>query len=65
MPVACETIAGPIKTIHYEESPLMSTYLVAIVVGLFDYVEGVTSEGNHLYSRPSNSTLLMVHSFSH
>ncbi|KAL5201658.1 hypothetical protein ABZP36_036012 [Zizania latifolia] len=46
MPVANETIAGPIKTIHYEESPLMSTYLVAIVVGLFDYVEGVTSEGN-------------------
>uniref|UniRef100_A0A0E0M0C7 Aminopeptidase n=1 Tax=Oryza punctata TaxID=4537 RepID=A0A0E0M0C7_ORYPU len=46
MPVACETIAGPIKTVHYEESPLMSTYLVAIVVGLFDYVEGVTSEGN-------------------
>jgi len=45
MPVADQTIAGPIKTVHYEKSPLMSTYLVAIVVGLFDYIEGVTSEG--------------------
>ncbi|XP_062198704.1 aminopeptidase M1-C-like [Phragmites australis] len=45
MPVANQTVAGPIKTIRYEESPLMSTYLVAIVVGLFDYIEGVTSEG--------------------
>uniref|UniRef100_J3MWV4 Aminopeptidase n=2 Tax=Oryza brachyantha TaxID=4533 RepID=J3MWV4_ORYBR len=46
MPIANETIAGPIKTVEYEESPLMSTYLVVIVVGLFDYIEGVTSEGN-------------------
>jgi puromycin-sensitive aminopeptidase len=45
MPVANTTVAGPIKTIHYQESPLMSTYLVAIVVGLFEYVEGVTSKG--------------------
>jgi aminopeptidase N len=45
MPVATTTVAGPIKTVHYEESPLMSTYLVAIVVGLFEYVEGLTSQG--------------------
>uniref|UniRef100_A0A0E0M0C9 Aminopeptidase n=1 Tax=Oryza punctata TaxID=4537 RepID=A0A0E0M0C9_ORYPU len=46
MPIANEKIAGPIKIVEYEESPLMSTYLVAIVVGLFDCIEGVTSEGN-------------------
>jgi puromycin-sensitive aminopeptidase len=46
MPIVNEKIAGPIKTVEYEESPVMSTYLVAIVVGLFDYIEGVTSEGN-------------------
>ncbi|KAJ1289420.1 hypothetical protein BS78_02G163000 [Paspalum vaginatum] len=45
MPIANQTIAGPIKTVYYEESPLMSTYLVAIVVGLLEYVEGVTPEG--------------------
>jgi puromycin-sensitive aminopeptidase len=45
MPVATTTVAGPIKTVRYEESPLMSTYLVAIVVGLFEYVEGLTSQG--------------------
>ncbi|KAF8701907.1 hypothetical protein HU200_033235 [Digitaria exilis] len=45
MPVVKETVNGPIKTVYYEESPLMSTYLVAIVVGLFDYIESSTSEG--------------------
>ncbi|KAL6655886.1 hypothetical protein ACP70R_006712 [Stipagrostis hirtigluma subsp. patula] len=45
MPIANKTIAGPITTVQYQESPLMSTYLVAIVVGLFDFVESVTSQG--------------------
>ena len=45
MPIANQTITGPIKTISYQESPLMSTYLVAIVVGLLEYIEGVTPEG--------------------
>ncbi|TVU09291.1 hypothetical protein EJB05_42754 [Eragrostis curvula] len=48
MPVANESVAGPIKSVLYEESPLMSTYLVAVVVGLFDYVEGVTPEGTKI-----------------
>ncbi|KAH9623370.1 hypothetical protein KSS87_015921 [Heliosperma pusillum] len=55
--VSCEVIAlsnmhvieekeqGSFKTVYFEESPIMSTYLVAIVVGLFDYVEGHTSDG--------------------
>lgn len=45
MPAVQETVNGPLKTIYYEESPLMSTYLVAIVVGLFDYIESSTLQG--------------------
>lgn len=45
MPVTEEKVFGQLKTVSYEESPIMSTYLVAIVVGLFDYVEDHTSDG--------------------
>ncbi|KAL5559479.1 hypothetical protein UlMin_035690 [Ulmus minor] len=45
MPIIEENINGPLKTVSYQESPIMSTYLVAIVVGLFDYVEDHTSDG--------------------
>lgn len=45
MPVLEEKEYGDLKTVSYEESPIMSTYLVAIVVGLFDYVEDYTSDG--------------------
>ncbi|CAL5421917.1 unnamed protein product [Camellia sinensis] len=45
MPVVDENVDGKIKTIHYQESPIMSTYLVAVVIGLFDYVEDHTSDG--------------------
>ncbi|BAT78001.1 hypothetical protein LR48_Vigan04g234000 [Vigna angularis] len=45
MPVAEEITNGNLKTVSYEESPIMSTYLVAVVVGLFDYVEDHTSDG--------------------
>uniref|UniRef100_A0ACD5XRD6 Uncharacterized protein n=1 Tax=Avena sativa TaxID=4498 RepID=A0ACD5XRD6_AVESA len=48
MPVANTTFAGPIKILRYQESPLMSTYLVAIVVGLFEYVEGMTVKGTRV-----------------
>ncbi|VAI31887.1 unnamed protein product [Triticum turgidum subsp. durum] len=48
MPVANATFAGPIKTVRYHESPPMSTYLVAIVVGLFEYVEGMTTKGTRV-----------------
>eukprot|EP01112_Ceratiomyxa_fruticulosa_P011130 TRINITY_DN2998_c0_g1_i1.p1 TRINITY_DN2998_c0_g1~~TRINITY_DN2998_c0_g1_i1.p1 ORF type:complete len:855 (-),score=219.95 TRINITY_DN2998_c0_g1_i1:139-2703(-) len=36
---------GGKKIITFERSPIMSTYLVAFVVGEFDYVEGHTKEG--------------------
>ncbi|KAJ4823485.1 AP-1 complex subunit mu-1-like [Turnera subulata] len=45
MPAAEEKVEGDSKIISYQETPLMSTYLVAVVVGLFDYVEGQTSDG--------------------
>ncbi|KAF7058701.1 hypothetical protein CFC21_065703 [Triticum aestivum] len=48
MPVANATFAGPLKTVRYQESPRMSTYLVAIVVGLFEYVEGMTTKGTRV-----------------
>jgi len=57
MPVAKETVSGSIKTVYYEESPLMSTYLVAIVVGIFDYIESSTSEGTR--------SVFTVHYFDH
>ncbi|XP_065045657.1 aminopeptidase M1-B-like [Musa acuminata AAA Group] len=45
MPVVNEKADGPIKTVSFQESPIMSTYLVAIVVGLFDYVEAPLPDG--------------------
>ncbi|KAH6826264.1 aminopeptidase M1 [Perilla frutescens var. hirtella] len=45
MPIIEEKQNGNLKTVHYQESPIMSTYLVAVVVGLFDYVEDHTPDG--------------------
>ncbi|GAB4854485.1 AP-1 complex subunit mu-1-Iike [Ancistrocladus abbreviatus] len=45
MPVVEEKQVGDLKTVYFEESPIMSTYLVAVVVGLFDYLESRTSDG--------------------
>ncbi|CAA7410004.1 unnamed protein product [Spirodela intermedia] len=45
MPVVEEKLNGLVKTLFFEESPIMSTYLVAVVVGLFDYVEDTASDG--------------------
>ncbi|KAH7865367.1 hypothetical protein Vadar_005683 [Vaccinium darrowii] len=45
MPVLHEKLNGQIKTVYFEESPSMSTYLVAVVVGLFDYIEDSTADG--------------------
>ncbi|XP_026450343.1 aminopeptidase M1-like [Papaver somniferum] len=45
MPVVDEKLDGDLKTVSFQESPIMSTYLVAAVVGLFDYVEDHTPDG--------------------
>lgn len=47
MPAEDEKVMGNLKTVQYQESPIMSTYLVAFVVGLFDYVEDYTSDGTY------------------
>ena len=39
---------GETKTVTFDTTPIMSTYLVAVVVGEFDYVEGSTPEGIHV-----------------
>ncbi|KAJ9568392.1 hypothetical protein OSB04_004358 [Centaurea solstitialis] len=45
MPVSEETINGDFKSLCFEESPVMSTYLVAVVIGAFDYIEETTHDG--------------------
>ncbi|GJU55203.1 aminopeptidase M1 [Tanacetum coccineum] len=45
MPVVEEKLRGNFKIVSYQESPIMSAYLVAIVVGLFDYVDDHTPDG--------------------
>ena len=50
MPIQEEKLNGHLKTVSYVETPIMSTYLVAIVVGLFDYVEDHTSDGKLLHN---------------
>ncbi|EXB36747.1 Puromycin-sensitive aminopeptidase [Morus notabilis] len=45
MPIVEEKLNGKVKTVYFEESPIMSTYLVGIVIGLFDYVEDITADG--------------------
>lgn len=45
--VCKETVSedGKLKTREFEDTPLMSTYLVAYVIGNFDHVEGYTKKG--------------------
>ncbi|KAF7084371.1 hypothetical protein CFC21_088013 [Triticum aestivum] len=45
MPVVEEKVNGPTKIVYFQESPIMSTYLVAVIVGMFDYVEAFTADG--------------------
>ncbi|KAF9418987.1 hypothetical protein HW555_004314 [Spodoptera exigua] len=45
MPVKEEKLKGELKRIHYDTTPIMSTYLVAFVVGEYDYVEKKSRDG--------------------
>lgn len=45
MPVSKEEKANGLKTLHFSPSPKMSTYLVCMVVGEYDYVESKTRSG--------------------
>ncbi|KAK3410804.1 hypothetical protein EUGRSUZ_J02839 [Eucalyptus grandis] len=57
MPILQEKLNGDIKTVYFEESPMMSTYLVAVVVGLFDSLEETTADGTRVrvYCPPGKS----------
>lgn len=41
-----ETENGDFKVVTFDETPIMSTYLLAFVVGEFDYVESKTENGH-------------------
>ncbi|ONI33985.1 hypothetical protein PRUPE_1G457200 [Prunus persica] len=45
MPIVEEKVDGHLKTVSFQELPIVSTYLAAVVVGLFDFVEDHTSDG--------------------
>lgn len=46
MPVVKEEMLGNgLKSLKFDRSPIMSTYLVAVVVGEYDYVEGKSADG--------------------
>ncbi|XP_062708639.1 puromycin-sensitive aminopeptidase isoform X3 [Aedes albopictus] len=45
MPVVSESESDGLRTLKYGRTPIMSTYLVAVVVGEFDYVEGKSKDG--------------------
>ena len=45
MPVKSKETKDSTDTLIFERTPIMSTYLVAVVVGEFDYVEETSSDG--------------------
>lgn len=46
MPVVSEQSVGEnLRSIRFDTTPIMSTYLVAAVVGEYDYVEGKSKDG--------------------
>ena len=52
MPIIDEKLDGNVKTVYFEETPVMSTYLVAVVVGLFDHIEDTTADGMSISNKP-------------
>lgn len=49
MPILEEKLDGHLKTVCFKESVVMSTYLVAVVVGLYDHIKDITDDGMHKY----------------
>ena len=62
MPVAKTSEEAGKKVFHFEKSPIMSTYLVAFVVGEFDFVEAKTKHDVliRVYSPPGLSVSLSI-----
>lgn len=45
MPIISDTNVDNVRTVRFDTTPIMSTYLVACVVGEYDYVEDTSSDG--------------------
>ena len=45
MPAKKETVEGDIKITEYERTPIVSTYLIAFIVGDFEHIEAKDSNG--------------------
>jgi puromycin-sensitive aminopeptidase len=46
-PVACDHVEADsgLRVVKFETTPIMSTYLVALIVGEYDYVEDKSNDG--------------------
>lgn len=45
MPIISDTNVAGARTVRFDTTPIMSTYLVAVVVGEYDYVEDKSNDG--------------------
>lgn len=45
MPIVSDASVDGLRTVRFGTTPIMSTYLVAVVVGEYDYVEDTSSDG--------------------
>lgn len=54
MPVQEEKEENGLKVVKFQDTPKMSSYLLAMIVGVMDYVEGKTKDGTivRVYSAP-------------
>ncbi|XP_024545712.1 aminopeptidase M1 isoform X1 [Selaginella moellendorffii] len=59
MPVENEKMSGDSKVVEFQVTPIMSTYLVAVVVGELSYLEGTTRDGTsvRVYTLPGKAEL--------
>ncbi len=59
MPIKKETIEGMIKKVQFQETPIMSTYLLAMIIGEFEYVEKKTKQGTpvRIFTTPGKKEL--------
>lgn len=45
MPIISDENVSGVRTVRFDTTPIMSTYLVAVVVGEYDYVEDKSNDG--------------------